>query len=193
MTLRPRLIAALIGLTALLAAPAALAQQQDEAWTSGQTWRSQSRTEHSYSRYSERDEASAYSERAGSVSEAYGSERYAQDRYSSGSYSQRGAYDCGRCRASAYSAPVTYSGGEEVHLRDSFFAGGGGVGPAFIETEWGGGGVYVTGGGYAGASASAHGSAFASASTSVSIHGGWSGHGGVGGGHGHGHGCGCRR
>ncbi len=58
------------------------------------------------------------------------------------------------------------------HLPDSFFVGGGGVGPQFVE---GGGGehVWVHGGSEASGSASAQASASASASVrvSVSVHG----------------------
>ena len=61
---------------------------------------------------------------------------------------------------------------EEIRLDDSFFVGGGGVGPAF-----------------AGASASASASASVRANISVSIAGGWSG-GGHGGGKPHGGGYG---
>ena len=78
----------------------------------------------------------------------------------------------------------------EIRLSDSFFWGGGGVGPEYIDAGGGGGG-----GGYveAGAGASAYASARASVGVSVRI-GGRGGHkgGGKGGHGGKGGGCGCK-
>lgn len=80
----------------------------------------------------------------------------------------------------------------EIRLSDSFFWGGGGVGPEYIDGGGGGGGgVYVEAG--AGASASAYASARASVGVSVRIggRGGYKGgHKGGGGGHGGKGGCG---
>lgn len=63
----------------------------------------------------------------------------------------------------------------EVRLSDSFFWGGGGVGPEYIDAGGGGGGVVYAG---AGASASASASAQASVGVSIRIGGGKRGHGG---------------
>ncbi|WGM40982.1 hypothetical protein [Caulobacter sp. NIBR1757] len=74
----------------------------------------------------------------------------------------------------------------EIRLSDSFFWGGGGVGPEYIDGGGGGGG----GGAYAeaGAGASAYASARASVGVSIRI----GGRGGHKGGHGGKGGCGCK-
>lgn len=70
---------------------------------------------------------------------------------------------------------------QEIHLSDSFFAGGGGVGPDYIAGGGGGGGFVMVGGmASAGARASSYASASASASAYVSISGGGRRHGGKG-------------
>jgi hypothetical protein len=107
-----------------------------------------------------------------------GERPWSDDRYDAGahawSFHDRADLDDG------FQAPVV------GYLPVSFFADAGGVGPYAIDGGYGGGGVYVYGGGSAGGFAGARASA--SASASVSIHGGF--HGGHGGGF-H-HGCGCK-
>ncbi len=63
-----------------------------------------------------------------------------------------------------------------VTLNDSFFHGGGGVGPEYIAGGGGGGGGYAVAG--AGAGAYAYAGASASARVSIGGRGGWKGHGG---------------
>lgn len=71
---------------------------------------------------------------------------------------------CGACCGQGYPvAPPVCSG--EVHLGDSFFWGGGGVGPEVVYSGGGGGGGYV----YAGAAAGASSWASASASARVTV------------------------
>ena len=76
----------------------------------------------------------------------------------------------------------------EIRLSDSFFWGGGGVGPEYIDGGGGGGGVYAE----AGAGASAYASARASVGVSIRIGGGGGHKGGPKGGHGGKGGCGCK-
>lgn len=93
------------------------------------------------------------------------------------------AYDTGWRYSNGQAAPPPPEDADvSVHLSDGFFEGGGGVGPDYIDSGWGGGGGW----GFAGASAGAHASAFASAHASASFRGHFHGGGHKGGG-----GCGC--
>ncbi len=136
-------------------------------------------------RYSER--RTIYEERGG-YSWGYGT-RGDGDRRAEG-WDHRDREDEGRdrCRQRFDAQGRMIESCGEIRLSDSFFWGGGGVGPEYIDAGGGGGG-----GGYveAGAGASAYASARASVGVSIRI-GGRGGHkGGSRGGHGGKGGCGC--
>lgn len=148
-----------------------------------------------YSRY---DVAPGYGQFHGygyGYTDGYGDASYG--RYVSRSRSERYVDRSTRYERRDYDAAPDYGpaddGVGEVRLGESFQYGTGGVGPAYVDGGYGGGGVVIISGagGRASARSYASASASASASTSVRIGGGWHGGGGHGGHHGGG-GCGCR-